>query len=51
MEKILKYYLKNKPFTEYFYKKNEKTNKIKKIRDKAIILIGFGGEFRRTQHI
>jgi len=28
---------------------NEKTKEIKKIRDKAIILIGFGGGFRRTE--
>ncbi len=28
---------------------NEKTEEIKKIRDKTIILIGFGGGFRRTE--
>jgi site-specific recombinase XerD len=28
---------------------NEKTKKIKKIRDKTLILIGFGGGFRRTE--
>ena len=28
---------------------NEKTNEIKKIRDKTLILIGFGGGFRRTE--
>ena len=28
---------------------NEKTKEIKKIRDKTIILIGFGGGFRRTE--
>ncbi|WP_428080079.1 site-specific integrase [Candidatus Pelagibacter sp.] len=29
----------------------QKTNEIKKLRDKAIILIGFGGGFRRTELI
>ena len=28
---------------------NEKTEEIKKVRDKSIILIGFGGGFRRTE--
>ena len=28
---------------------NEKTKEIKKIRDKTLILIGFGGAFRRTE--
>jgi site-specific recombinase XerD len=30
---------------------NEKIEEIKKIRDKSIILIGFGGGFRRTELI
>ena len=30
---------------------NKKLNEIKKLRDKSIILIGFGGGFRRTELI
>ena len=30
---------------------NQKTEEIKKLRDKSIILIGFGGGFRRTELI